>query len=120
MTPPKVRLSDFHLSENTYSWGDRSYRVKDLIKASKDLDQFDLPLSGINLGVSPWGQLSAQSFCSHMKRVSEADMSYPVILDCEGYVCDGWHRICKAILHGAATIKAVRLEVMPEPINKDA
>ena len=45
----------------------------------------------------------------------DADMSYPIIMDDEGFIMDGWHRVAKALLEGRETIKAVRFENTPAP-----
>ena len=51
----------------------------------------------------------------HARLINETDLEHPVILDPDGRVMDGMHRICKALIHGSPTIKAVRLSTMPEP-----
>jgi len=50
-----------------------------------------------------------------MKQVRDCDLNFPIILDDEGYVLDGRHRIIKALYEEQETIKAVRFEIMPEP-----
>lgn len=110
-----LKISEFHLKEGNFKRNNKSYRVIDLIEAAKDLDVFELPLCGVDIGVSPWGSQDIKSFVYHMKRVNDSNLDYPVILDDEGYICDGWHRVTKAILEGEVTIKVKRLIVMPEP-----
>ncbi|PCI54154.1 MAG: hypothetical protein COB36_10710 [Alphaproteobacteria bacterium] len=117
MSLPKVRLSEFTINGHSYTYEDKQYPVVDIIKLAKEIESFDLPLAGINLSCAPWGEQNIMSICGHMKRVNEADMSHPIILDDEGYICDGWHRVCKAILEGREIIKAVRLEVMPDRVG---
>jgi len=41
-------------------------------------------------------------------------LSYPIILDDEGYVMDGRHRIFKALLKNKPSIKAVRFTKTPK------
>ena len=48
-----------------------------------------------------------------MKRVQQADLNCPIILDESGFVMDGWHRIAKALFEGRKTIKAVRFRETP-------
>ena len=57
----------------------------------------------------------------HMKAVLNADLSFPIILDEDGEIMDGRHRIMKAILEGKRNIKAVRFNENPEPcsVNKE-
>ena len=50
-----------------------------------------------------------------LKNVLEADMSFPIILDEDGWVMDGRHRIAKALLEGHEKIKFVRFDVTPSP-----
>ncbi|MFI6673350.1 histidine phosphatase family protein [Kribbella sp. NPDC050470] len=51
----------------------------------------------------------------HADRIQKADLSYPVILSADGGLMDGGHRIAKAWLNGATTIKATRFTVDPAP-----
>jgi hypothetical protein len=111
-----VKLWAFSTDSHNYVCMDKEYSFSDLIEASKDLESFDLPLQGVFIGNNPWGEMSIKSFAYHVQRTNDADLSYPIILDTEGYICDGWHRVVKAILKGDTMIKAVRLEVMPEPV----
>lgn len=113
----KVEIQDFSYLENSFIKNGREYKVTDLIESSKDLPVFNLPLSGVDIGNFPWGNINIKSFVFHFKRVQSSDISYPIILDDEGFVCDGWHRIAKAIIEGHEFIKAKRLIVMPEAVN---
>lgn len=115
----KLGINDFHYYTNTYTRAGKTWQVTDLIELSKDLQPFDLPIIGIDIGVEAWGEIDIKSFCYHMDRVNKSDLSYPIILDDTGFICDGWHRVVKAILEGNEIIKAVRLTVMPEAINTE-
>lgn len=55
----------------------------------------------------------------HMRLIDEADLSYAIILDPDGRVMDGMHRVAKALLLGQATITAKRLWALPEPDYTD-
>jgi hypothetical protein len=48
-------------------------------------------------------------------RINDADLSKPIILNADGSLMDGGHRLCKALLEGRQTILAVRFDVMPTP-----
>ena len=52
-----------------------------------------------------------------MKLVLKADYSYPIIIDENGSLVDGAHRVIHSYLDGVETIKAVviREEQFPEP-----
>ncbi|GAF88183.1 unnamed protein product, partial [marine sediment metagenome] len=90
--------------------------VSRLIDKAKKLKPFDYPLCCADLTAMDMNN-SMYQFIQHMKQVNEADLKYPIILDAEGGIMDGRHRIAKAILTGKAVIKAVRFEKTPEPDN---
>ena len=54
-----------------------------------------------------------RSFLGHVKLVNDADLSYPILLNEDGGIIDGKHRLAKAILDGHKTIKARRFEKDP-------
>lgn len=74
-----------------------------------------MPLAGINLECVAWSMPTAKDFIYHMKRSLDADLKYPIIIDDYGYICDGHHRVAKAIASGHTTIKAIRIQEMPLP-----
>ncbi len=115
---PKYPTLDIVL-DNTgaiYSAGDDVWMVSELIAASADLPVFDLPVAGLFIGSQVWGDSKTpKNLARHIKRVLEADLSYPVIMDEEGFIMDGWHRVTKALVEGISTIKAVRFPKNPEP-----
>lgn len=113
--------SDLDLNYHRFNSHGYAYEVSDLISLAQDLIPFSLDIMGIDIGVCPWSNLEGGEisyFLSHMKRVNDADLSYPIILTPEGYICDGWHRLCKAILNGDRYIQAVRLKNMPDRRTK--
>lgn len=62
-------------------------------------------------GVAPTCRQVAQ----HAQRIQAADLGHPVILSSSGALMDGGHRIAKAWLAGASTVRAVRFTVDPDP-----
>lgn len=111
----KVHIEQFNINDCNFCVGDFKYKVLDLIEMAKTIKPFDLPLQGIDLSVRPWGEnMTIDSYVYHAKRMNEADLNYPIILDNKGFICDGWHRVSKAILEGRTTIKAIRLKIMPD------
>jgi len=112
-------IYDFNVAENTYILSGDKYFVKDLIEMASKEEPFELPLAGVDIGTRPWGDMDIKHFCYHVRRMTAAEMKYPVILDVTGYICDGWHRVAKSIINGQKTIMAVRLKTMPKPLPKD-
>ncbi|MBS3993137.1 MAG: hypothetical protein KGZ87_05430 [Bacteroidetes bacterium] len=111
---PKVKIEKVVLIENEYEdQHGNIYSALKLIEQSKKYKQFDLPLIGINLNRPAWNIGNLADFIHHVDRLRHTNIDHPIILDNEGVICDGLHRVCKAILEGKTTIKAIRLEEMP-------
>lgn len=115
---PKVKVSsDNELSSNKYQTGDKSWSVTRLIEYCKEKKYpvFKMPLVGIDLSFLPWELANLDDFVYHVKRMDTTDLKHPIILDNFGRVCDGFHRLAKAILLGKTEIDAIRIEEMPKP-----
>ena len=113
MSNPKVKIHKTRLVDNYYETGKYQYKVADLILMSKNYEVFDLPLAGIDISRQSWEINDLDDFIFHMNRCKNTSLEYPIILDNYGVICDGLHRLCKAIVLGKTSIKAIRLEEMP-------
>lgn len=58
---------------------------------------------------------TVRAVVEHARLIQEADLSYPIIIDPQGGVMDGMHRVGKALLLGQPTISAKRLPRLPQP-----
>ncbi len=98
-----------------------AFNVAKLIALSKNLPVRMIdPGSVLELDRDHWyAQASTlptpRSFLEHMRLVLAADLRYPIILDREGRLMDGMHRVCKAVLEGKSAIPAVQFVEDPEP-----
>lgn len=103
--------------ESGYTQGVNYWKAQTLydFAKAKEYPVQDLPLWCLNLSVNPFELDNFNSFIFQVKRVNECSLDYPIILDSDGRIADGYHRVCKAILEGKETIKAIRLEQMPAP-----
>ena len=111
---PVVKIKGVALHENTYSDGHKVWNVANLVDRARSLTPFDLPLAAIYSGSSVWSPVSsAYGLAEQMRRVLDVDTSRPIILDHQGFIMDGWHRVARALVDGKATIKAVRFEETP-------
>jgi disulfide oxidoreductase YuzD len=114
-----MKLKENKLSNNiwnrTYNHTKYSWDIPTLLQyvVEEKYKTFDLPLDGIDLSWNPFDYDNVKDFINHYNRAKIADLKYPVILDDLGTVCDGWHRIVKAIIEGKKYIKAIRIEKMP-------
>lgn len=100
----------------TFTDDKKVWKVTSLIYHAKDLEVFELPLCGIDISISVWGNggIEIKNFAKHWKRANKVNLDYPIILDDAGFIMDGWHRVAKALFLGMATIKAVRFDKTPE------
>jgi len=116
-----VEITKIRLSENIFTANGNSWDVPTLIRhcEEEDLQVFDVPLAGISLDTMPFDMRNFRDFVHHCNRVISADLSKPIIFDSLGNVCDGFHRIAKAIIEHHPTIKARRIVHMPSPSGKE-
>lgn len=111
---PAVQVAGVRVEENTFRSGDKVWCVSNLIERAKSLKPFDLPLAAVYIGSEVWtpeGSVAGVAF--HMRRALDVNTEYPIILDAEGFIMDGWHRVLRAIIDGKTTIKAVRFDATP-------
>lgn len=91
----------------------KRYSVARLIEDTKDLEPFDLPLAGVDLSAEIWRGCGIFDLARHVRKCMDADLTKPIILDWDGGIADGRHRVIKAIVEGKRTIKAVRMTWRP-------
>lgn len=94
--------------------GKHSWSVSRLFELIRNLPVMDVPLDHLNVYYT-YEKLTLREMVMHMAAVNEADLNNPIIMDEDGEIMDGRHRIMKAMLTGAETIKAVRFDYNPEP-----
>ena len=100
--------------EQMCSLGRHSWSVARLFELSRALPVMDVPVDHLNVYVV-YEKLTLREMVMHMAAVNAADLSLPIILDEDGELMDGRHRIMKALLTGAKTVKAVRFDENPAP-----
>lgn len=117
--PPKIIFREIDALQDYYNDGNgNEYSIARLIDEVKKLKPFDLPIAGLDLSDKIWNEKTIYEQAFNVKRVMDADLTKPIILDWNGGVADGRHRIIKAIIEGNRTIKAVRMTWMIEPCRK--
>jgi len=98
--------------------GKHRWSVARLCELSKGLTLLTIPLDHLCVSYL-YENLRLRDMVSHMKAVNEADLNYPIILDEDGDIMDGRHRVMKAMLQGHETILAVRFDKNPRPCQVD-
>jgi hypothetical protein len=118
--PPELGFADIEPLQDYYHDGSGNYySVARLVDEAKDLKPFDAPLAALDLSGEIWSGCNIFSLAYHCKKVKEADLSYPIILDWNGSIADGRHRVIKALVEGMTTIKAVRITWTMTPCRRD-
>lgn len=102
------------MEEQGCSLGHHHWSIARLVTLSSKLEVMDIPLNHLNVYYS-YENLTLRDMVMHFNAVNDADLNHPIILDEEGELMDGRHRIMKALLTGAKSIKAVRFDINPSP-----
>jgi len=98
-----------------------AWDVDRVIRLTSEQEPIDLPLENIReLDEAFWfsgdsGPPTCRRVAEHALLINQTSLDHPIVIDPEGRVMDGMHRVCKALIRGLKTIKAVRLLAMPEP-----
>lgn len=110
-----MKIKKWHAPDNQMcNLGRHSWNVSRLIRLAQCEQVMDIPLDHLNVYYT-YANLTLREMVMHMKAVEDADLSFPIILDEDGELMDGRHRVMKAMLTGEETIKAVRFEENPPP-----
>lgn len=118
MIPPVMR-KQYHLRASER--GLLAWDVHGLVERTAALEPVQVPLAEIReLDLPFWfsGEddvPTCRRVAEHARLIQETSLAYPIILDPEGRVLDGMHRVCKALIEGRASIEAFRLPSLPEP-----
>lgn len=118
MNPPKVKFRDIEPLQDYYNDGENCYSVAKLLDDAKDQPVFDVPLAALDLSGKIWDGCNMYSLAFHVMRCMKADLEQPILLDWDGCIADGRHRVLAAIARGKTTIKARRMQWEPTPDRK--
>ena len=105
------------LDELTYEVDKKVWRVTRLIQLASELKSFKIPLKHLSIySLYPkfYSDSPTNEFVDYIRSINSSDLSYPIILDDEGYVMDGRHRVFKSMLENKKSILAVRFDKTPE------
>ena len=116
---PGVKVPDWGApEEQNISDGDVTYDVASVIFQARDLQPFKIPMAALRIDYNiSTGRI--RDFVQHMKAIMNADMSKPIILDPEGWVIDGRHRVARALYENKPEILAVRFDEYPNYKTRD-
>lgn len=111
-----MKIPKWEIGDQCAIAGKHKWCVARLFELSKNLPVMEIPLNHLNIYAS-YEKLTLREMVMHMKAVQDSDLSCPIILDEDGELLDGRHRIMKALLEGHETIKAVRFDENPPPCH---
>ena len=94
--------------------GKHKWHVPRLFELAKTLPVLEIPLEHMNMYYK-YDNLTLRELAGHIVAVENADLKYPIILDEDGEIMDGRHRLLKAIIKDKKIIKAVRFTENPSP-----
>ena len=110
-----MKIDNFcHSTRQVCNVGRHEWNVARLFTLVKDFKVMTIPLDHLYIDYT-YSEIRLRDMVGHMKSVNDADLSYPIILDEDGVIMDGRHRVMKALLAGNKTIKAVRFDENPTP-----
>ena len=98
-----------------------AWNIRRLVELARDLPVEQVQLCDIaELDETHWyahegDTPTCRSLLEHMRLIDEVDLAYPIILDQQGRVMDGMHRVCRAVREGKDSVAAVRFDTNPEP-----
>lgn len=110
-----MKISDWvHPNDQMCTLGRHSWSVPRLFELARSLPVMEVPLDHLNLYYT-YEKLTLREMVMHIKAVNAADLDQPIIIDEDGELMDGRHRLMKAMLTGATTVKVVRFDENPAP-----
>ena len=125
-------LKDFDasLGEHSYSRENSDgtfagWNVKRLWQLSKALPVENKPIQAFQEAIDKWisfdsveqpdGRMTASIDIEHFYRIKRASLKYPIILDMDGRIMDGMHRLMKTYLSDRPIILVVQFTKTPDP-----
>ena len=120
MEYPKVRIDVWDYKDGHYCSGGKKWSNARMLKLAEDKEVIEVPVCTLARWHWPWEDtMTLDLFIEHAYRVNNADLNKPILIGPHGGIIDGMHRICKAILEGHSTIKAIVFDSMPAPDGVD-
>ncbi len=91
------------------------WRDSTLIEAARGLPVKSFEIGELFDEMIRWKITNLRDYVVHFKRVLNADLSIPIILNEKGYPMDGWHRIIKALAENKKVLPSKQFIEDPQP-----
>lgn len=113
-------MAPSHKHTSTYEGKKYTWDVHKLWETAQHLKVTDLPIEELSiLNRNCWfgsaEEATVEAIGKHCVKALAANLDFPIILNVDGIVMDGAHRVLKCLMDGKKTIKAVQFEQMPAP-----
>jgi hypothetical protein len=106
-----MKFKNYFIDEHGNIW-----TAKSLIEKSKDLSTFQFHVEAVSLDtIVRWKLITLRDYYNQFRRITNADLTVPIVLRDDGYIMLGWHRLIKAINHGTLYLPARQFTITPEP-----
>lgn len=105
-----------------FTYNGKYWKVSRLIELAKDLplqQQFTSDLYEEARFKYPWNGMRFEDFIFHMENVNRVHLEDPILLDADGRIMDGYHRLAKAMILKKERIFVKQFLVTPEPDRID-
>ncbi|MEO7819738.1 MAG: hypothetical protein ABIS18_11460 [Actinomycetota bacterium] len=94
--------------------------AENLWKAASSLEVFEIEVDSIreldeDCWFGPAKTPTLREIAAHSKRINSASFEKPIILNADGSLMEGGHRLCRALIEGRRTVPAVQFSASPEP-----
>ena len=86
----------------------KKYNIHAALMQAESLEVKELNIDDLYISYAGFGIDTLRDFIEHVKSVNDADLNYPILMNEDGYIIDGRHRLAKAIITGEKTIKCKR------------
>jgi len=115
----KVTIKPFYApSDQMAQQGCKRWSVSRLFELVRGFEVIEIPLTHLNIAYT-YDSMSLRELAGHALSIKNADLKFPIILDEDGSVLDGRHRVMKALLEGKESILAVRFKENPTPCERE-
>ena len=113
----KVSIIPHHeYEEQLATINNERWSVIRLVALSENFEVMEVPIKHMDISHTYDG-VNLRELAGYIKAVNDADLNRPIILDENGSLMDGRHRIVKSLVQGKKTIKAVRFNTNPTPCS---
>ena len=114
----------YHLRPSETGDGLDAWDVDRLVELAEPLPIESLPVDSIHeVDTAYWfGAFqppTVRAVIEHARLIDEVDPAFPIVIDPDGRVMDGMHRVARAIRDGRSHVEARRLVELPSPDHRN-